>query len=1107
MKKIIAVLSLILVISVSLMFIGCGDDPNPTPGPVDEKTPSLEVEGCEVSLLIGETFEIDAKVENIDQFTLEYTSSDSQIASVDKGIITANKVGNATITVKVSGTELEATVDVTVNGVPSLKLSDEVVSLYVDDEYKLEVTKEYIDEVVWTSSNETVATVDANGNVKAKASGTTVIKVSGGNLEASCTVEVTEDIKILVNGQASIYVFRNSQLTATLKGYSGKFTFESSDSRIAEVDENGLVKANAPGEVSIIISCEGFSTDFGVTVLPAPTIEVSGKNTAYIGKTVKLEATVTNSTSQVSWESSNPAVATVDANGLVTGVSIGQAFIRASVEGYTVSLKVEVIEEPDQVVLDFDGGVSKELYNASTPVASFTLNNYNTNSGAFWEGGYENYIYICDKENDPKATFSDRIYIGKNQYSGYYEIINILNSGASSWPNGAEYVIMISSSYSNYKSIHSKVLNLVEGQIVMIAASDFTTISGSSPSNVKFFNKEIDITKLTFTKQQFAGLPTPTRIGFTFDGWYNEDGEKVEVIEEVKGSIELKAKWNELNPVTDINVSKIKSTMTKGDEIQLESEVVPSNAYFKEIFYRSSDETLLSVTKDGYIVAKNAGKVILYVTDYVGRVTKEYEIVIYAESSVDVRFEREYKGYINAGETAQLTSSYYGRNPSDYSIKYSSNNPSVATVDENGLVTGVKNGDAVITVSASNGSKTYECLVTVRVGAQTISDRLDEVLALLAEYNFGTVETGNFCIYNDGTNRNYQDTYGSVNYYLFDKYFVHEDYYATTEGNPNNHKSRKAADTIEFVTVHDTATLTGTVVNIASNMAGGETSIHYTVGNNAIYGVVPENYIAYHAGDGTGYSFNWIATGVKAHSNNAKPVFTVEKSGSTWYFAVNGELTNIKAPISNGSKTLADPANSLSELGPVWTIKNGEYYMGPTWVCFTQQARGIIGSYGGNNNSIGIEMCVNLSGDMYDTLQRTAQLVADILIRNKLDLTRVYQHNTWTGKICPQVLIAGNYWDEFMKMVEINYILRKDYSDITITMKSNNPDIVDATGRVTKANVPKVTTDVSYEITVSDGKTSKSLTLYSVVPGSTTWEQWRGTYPSSKNWNNGNYAR
>jgi N-acetylmuramoyl-L-alanine amidase CwlA len=147
---------------------------------------------------------------------------------------------------------------------------------------------------------------------------------------------------------------------------------------------------------------------------------------------------------------------------------------------------------------------------------------------------------------------------------------------------------------------------------------------------------------------------------------------------------------------------------------------------------------------------------------------------------------------------------------------------------------------------------------------------------------------------------------------------------------------------------------------------------------------------------------------------------------------------------------------------------------------------------------------MNTSGDIYDSYQRNAQLVADILLRNNLDPTRVKQHNTFDGKNCPQVIRAGNYWDQFMKMVEINYILGKDYSDAKISMVSDNPDIVAHNGRV--INYPSVATTVGYTITVTIGSTTKSIKLYSVVPGTTSWEKWDGTYPSSLIWNNGNFV-
>ena len=1117
MRKLSTILKFFLIIMIFVFVASCGekpDDVNPdNPDNPAVETPELVINTSSVELFVGETFKVEYEVKNIVGYTLTYSSTDNAIASIDKGTITGNSPGTATITIEITGTGVKKDISVTVKGVTKLVLKSKNVSLNVGESFNLDLEKEYADNIAWSSSDSSIVSV-SDGTITALKAGKATITVTSGNVSDTCEVEVIEEVRILVNGKSELFVGDTTKLTASLKDYSGAFEWESEDSSIAEVDEAGNVKANKPGTVAIICTHGEYTTSFGIVVNPAPTIEVSGKNVAYIGRSIQLTAKVTNTTEAVVWESRNPEIATVNANGVVTGVSSGVVFINAKVLNVSASFKVTVEVEPEEVVLDYAGGVSPELYKASTPVSSFTLNNYNTNSGAFWSGEYANCIFLTDKSNDPTATFSDRIYIGKNPYSGYYEIISILLSGGSSWPTtqkgfafDAEYVITVSNSYSGYKSFHdSKIKQLEVGQIVIIAASDWTTISKETPSNIKFYNKNIEETTLTIKQSDYNGLPTPTRIGFTFAGWFDEFGNKVESIETVDKYYELTAHWEELDPVTDITVSKLKQTMTKGDQILLECSVVPSNAYFKEIFFESSNPDVIKVSASGYVTAQNSGVATLKITDYMGRVTKEYEITVYATSSVDIKFPNDYNGFLKSGDTMQIVGKYYGRGEADYTISYASSNDGVLSVDQNGKVTAIKDGEAVITVTASNGSKTYEAKATVTVGARTVSDKLDEVLALIEKYNFGRTQTINFCMYNDGDNRYYKAEYGSVNYYLFDKFTVNREYEGTAEANSSGHRSRRTTDQIEFVTVHDTATLTGTVVNIASYMATGSTSIHYTVGNYATYAVVPEKYIAYHAGDGTGTAFYWTNTGVKAPDSQTAPKITVVKNASgKWVFAINGELTNIAPSISNGSKTIADPSKGLTSLGPVWKVQNGEYYIGNTHADFSQTVAGVIGSYGGNNNSIGIEMCVNTTTDMFDTLQRTAKLVADILIRNNLDLTRVKQHNTWTGKNCPQVILAGDYWDEFMKMVEVEYLLMKNYSDVTITFKSNNPDIVTDTGRIIHA--PSTTTTVSYDVTVSSGGVSKTTTLYTQVTGTTTWEQWYGLYPSSRNWNDGKYIK
>ena len=773
---------------------------------------------------------------------------------------------------------------------------------------------------------------------------------------------------------------------------------------------------------------------------------------------------------------------------------------------------------PKSIVFDFNGGISQEFFmkNIDKCAGSFIIDNFNNVHGGFWESkNYEKYVHMNDSSKDPKATFSDRIYIGKDSETGFYKILSILTSGGSSWPAGAEWVISISSSYNSYSSVHKEVLKLKVGMTVVFDG-DYTKFSTYKPGKVYFFDEDPTFSTITYTiEDEVKEFATPVMLGGTFVGWYDADGNKIESFDDTdKNLTVVKAKWDLLNPVTEINISSICEEMLTASTYQIVANVVPADAYFTQILYSTSDPDIVNVDENGKLTSLNAGTAVITITDYVKNIVIEKTITVNPIDSVDIKFEEGYNGILNIGETVQLSPVAVGKGANNIKFKYSSSNPDILEVSSDGLVTAKGLGTASILIADENNG-VFRLSVGITVDPLDTTAAIDKLLALIAKNNFATVDTGNMCLYNDGTQRYYDSMYGSVNRYLFSPFEINREYADDAESYTGGHKDRRFTggfnDVIEFVTVHDTATLTGTVQSIASNMSSGETSIHYTVGNDAIYQVVPEKYIAYHAGDGTGTPFTWNASGVPAtgidvNDYRTYPKFSIEKSGSDWYWVINGTKSNIKAPISNGTKTIANPGQeNITDLGPSWKIVDGEIYLGNTWVCFTQFAKGAISSFGGNNNSIGIEMCVNTNGDIYDTLQRTAQLVADILIRNNLDLSRVKMHNTWSGKNCPQVLRAGNYWWDFIDMVVLNYEIMKNYPNAKITMQSDNTSIVDNTGRVVKA--PNTTTTVSYTVTVELGGQSKSIKLYSVIPGATTWQQWNGRYPSSLIWNEGNYKR
>ena len=204
--------------------------------------------------------------------------------------------------------------------------------------------------VTWNSSNASVATVDQSGLVMAVGDGTAVIAASvnqGSGATGTAIVTVTQSI---VSVEVSPSTAELTALGATVQLTAGafdanghavaeaEFAWESSDAAIATVDASGLVTGVAVGVATITASSESASGSAGVTVMqPVASVEVSpSAETIGLGGTLQLMAEGFDANghavaeAEFSWESSDVAIATVDASGLVTGVAEGVATITAS---------------------------------------------------------------------------------------------------------------------------------------------------------------------------------------------------------------------------------------------------------------------------------------------------------------------------------------------------------------------------------------------------------------------------------------------------------------------------------------------------------------------------------------------------------------------------------------------------------------------------------------------------------------------------------------------------------------------------------------------------------------------------------------------------------
>ena len=225
----------------------------------------------------------------------------------------------------------------------SLDITEKTAERY--DDFQLTATiapLNFTDAVVWTSSNEEVATVSDTGYVEICGVGTAVITVTAGNVKAACKITVPQLIDWIEFDEDEIELKAGE--TYQLKPYispsdatNKKLKYTSSDTKVAEVSASGLVTAKSEGEAKIRAAATDGSDEYAVCyVTVTGKAKVTGitldRTSAEVkrGEKLTLNATVSPSyasNKKVVWKSANTKIATVDANGSVTAKAPGRTKI------------------------------------------------------------------------------------------------------------------------------------------------------------------------------------------------------------------------------------------------------------------------------------------------------------------------------------------------------------------------------------------------------------------------------------------------------------------------------------------------------------------------------------------------------------------------------------------------------------------------------------------------------------------------------------------------------------------------------------------------------------------------------------------------------------
>lgn len=164
-------------------------------------------------------------------------------------------------------------------------------------------------------------------------------------------------------------------------------------------------------------------------------------------------------------------------------------------------------------------------------------------------------------------------------------------------------------------------------------------------------------------------------------------------------------------PVKGVSIDKPEECVYVGDRFKPDVAIVPENALNRNYTLKSLDERVAALDDDGFVVLKSYGKARIQATTEDGGYTDVCEFDVY-EHTVGIRLETE-QARVRKGGRLTLAAVAQPEGKTDGRLVWSSSDGSVASVDEEGVVSGKSKGEAVITVTAVDGGYTAECRVRV----------------------------------------------------------------------------------------------------------------------------------------------------------------------------------------------------------------------------------------------------------------------------------------------------------------------------------------------------------------------------------------------------------
>lgn len=360
-KKIMSMV--IAAAAMALSLVGCGVDINSIGLPPNVVMEKGETQQLEIEYGTDDKAEQEKIAEAASKLTIEWTSSDEEVVTVDAtGLITAVGAGEADVTASAKDVNISSTTHVKVVITPTGVEAPEALELVTNGENSKNLDAKIVPEdatevkLAYTSSDESVATVDENGLVTAVADGECTITTYV-VADAPATAETaTQEAAAVVTDEEKTTEDENSEATTDSETVTVPDNFDSAFGVVSE----GL---SATTKVIVTTKVEKIELDKTEGILN-------------VGNTVTITATVAPEEATnpaVTWSSSDESVATVDETGKITAVATGNATITATSEDdSSVSANYELTVQQKKAAAT----TTKNNYSGSTSAGASTVPSY-----------------------------------------------------------------------------------------------------------------------------------------------------------------------------------------------------------------------------------------------------------------------------------------------------------------------------------------------------------------------------------------------------------------------------------------------------------------------------------------------------------------------------------------------------------------------------------------------------------------------------------------------------------------------------------------------------------------------------------------------------------